>query len=120
MIVFGGTEVGDVVKYAAEPDAPWRVFQDADLIVPGEGETALIGIPDAIGDGAVRGGTDFDAIGGVMTRSRPDPVIAYGSVATLASPAYDVWEWGRYWSPEPVILYSPTRGCYWNKCTFCD
>ncbi|WP_329134484.1 radical SAM protein [Streptomyces sp. NBC_01476] len=115
VIVFGGTEVGDVVKYTEDRDRVWQVFQDADLIVPGEGETALIGILDAIRDG-----TDFDRIGGVMTRTRPDPLIAYGSVATLAGPAYDVWEWDRYWSPEPVILYSPTRGCYWNKCTFCD
>ncbi|MET9468193.1 radical SAM protein [Streptomyces sp. NPDC006544] len=115
VIVFGGTEVGDVVKYAADPDAPWRVFQDADLIVPGEGEAALVGILDAIRDGA-----GFDGVGGVMTRTRPNPLIAFTGVDTLASPAYDVWEWDRYWSPEPVILYSPTRGCYWNKCTFCD
>ncbi|MER6115337.1 radical SAM protein [Streptomyces sp. NPDC001743] len=120
VIVFGGTEVGDVVKYATDPAAPWQVFQDADLIVPGEGESALVGILDAIGDGAVRGGAGFDGIGGVMTRSRPAPDIAYGSVAALATPAYDVWDWERYWAPEPVILYSPTRGCYWNKCTFCD
>lgn len=120
VIVFGGTEVGDVVKYAPDRAAPWRVFQDADLIVPGEGETALIGILDAVGNGAVRGGDAFEAIGGVMTRSRPEPDIAYSDVAALASPAYDVWDWERYWAPEPVILYSPTRGCYWNKCTFCD
>ncbi|MCG7527411.1 radical SAM protein [Streptomyces sp. OfavH-34-F] len=120
VIVFGGTEVGDVVKYAPEPAAAWPVFQDADLIVPGEGETALIGILDAVGNGATRGDAAFEAVGGVMTRERPDPEIAYGSVATLASPAYDVWEWDRYWAPEPVLLYSPTRGCYWNKCTFCD
>ncbi|MGW2476309.1 B12-binding domain-containing radical SAM protein [Streptomyces sp. NPDC001665] len=120
VIVFGGTEVGDVIKYATDPAAAWRVFQDADLIVPGEGENALIGILDAVGNGAVRGDDAFEGIGGVMTRSRPDPVIAYSSVATLDPPAYDVWDWDRYWAPEPVILYSPTRGCYWNKCTFCD
>ncbi|MFJ7157840.1 B12-binding domain-containing radical SAM protein [Streptomyces sp. NPDC101118] len=120
VIVFGGTEVGDVVKYAPDAGAPWRVFRDADLIVPGEGESALVGILDALADGAVRGGTGFDGVGGVMTRTRPDPEIAYGSVAGLAGPAYDVWDWERYWSPEPVVLYSPTRGCYWNKCTFCD
>jgi hypothetical protein len=25
-----------------------------------------------------------------------------------------------YLSPERGINYSPTRGCYWNRCTFCD
>ncbi|MER7762996.1 radical SAM protein [Streptomyces sp. NPDC097619] len=120
VIVFGGTETGDVVKYAADPAACWRVFRDADLIVPGEGETAFTGILDAVAAGADRAGTGFDGIGGVMTRTRPAPDIAYGSVAGLAGPAYEVWDWQRYWSPEPVVLYSPTRGCYWNKCTFCD
>ncbi|EST38803.1 hypothetical protein N566_05495 [Streptomycetaceae bacterium MP113-05] len=115
VIVFGGTEVGDVVKYTEDREAMWRVFQDADLVVPGEGEAPFVGILDALRDG-----TGFDRIGGVMTRGRPDPRITYGSVATLAGPAYDVWDWDRYWSPEPVVLYSPTRGCYWNKCTFCD
>ncbi|HWU10038.1 MAG TPA: radical SAM protein [Streptomyces sp.] len=115
VIVFGGTEVGDMVKYTPDREALWKVFQEVDLIVPGEGESALVGILDAIADDA-----GFEGIGGVMTRSHPEPAISYGSVATLASPAYDVWDWERYWSPEPVILYSPTRGCYWNKCTFCD
>lgn len=127
VIVFGGTETGDVVKYTDDRDALWRVFRDADLIVPGEGETVLIDILDAIRDKAGSGGSGgsggcggFDGIEGVLTRSEPSRQITYGSVATLPSPAYDVWDWSRYWSPEPVILYSPTRGCYWNKCTFCD
>jgi radical SAM superfamily enzyme YgiQ (UPF0313 family) len=114
--VFGGTEVADVVKYTADRDAAWRIFRDADLIVPAEGESALIGILDA-----VRDRRDLEGIPGVMTKAASSiPRGTYENVAALPSPAYDVWEWERYWSPEPVILYSPTRGCYWNKCTFCD
>jgi anaerobic magnesium-protoporphyrin IX monomethyl ester cyclase len=117
VIVFGGTEVGDLVKYTTRRDALWRVFSRARLLVPGEGESALIEILDA-----VAAGSEFAGIRGVMARDRPavPPHINYENVAALPSPAYDVWAWQRYWSPEPVILHSPTRGCYWNKCTFCD
>lgn len=118
VVVFGGTEVCDLVKYALSRSAVWRVFRDADAIVPGEGETPLVALLDA-----VRTGTPLAGIAGVLT---PDATsgaaerIHYENVAALPTPAFDVWDWRRYWSPEPVILYSPTRGCYWNKCTFCD
>jgi anaerobic magnesium-protoporphyrin IX monomethyl ester cyclase len=117
LIVFGGTETCDVVKCATSPAVLWRIFADADLIVPGEGEGPLVAILDSI-----RRGDGFDQLTGVMTKgSEPGvPRFSYQDVSALPPPAYDVWDWDRYWSPEPVVLYSPTRGCYWNKCTFCD
>jgi anaerobic magnesium-protoporphyrin IX monomethyl ester cyclase len=117
VIVFGGTETCDVVKGAASPAVLWGIFADVDLIVPGEGERPLVAILDAI-----RRGDGFDQLAGVLTRSSGPglPRLRYEDVGALPPPAYDVWNWDRYWSPEPVVLYSPTRGCYWNKCTFCD
>lgn len=117
VIVFGGTEVGDVVKFAADPGTPWRVFSRAHLLVPGEGESALIDILDSVATGA-----PLTGLRGVMSRDEPgaQPTVTYENVAELPTPAYEVWDWQRYWSPEPVVLHSPTRGCYWNKCTFCD
>ncbi len=26
----------------------------------------------------------------------------------------------NYLAPGRILLYAPTRGCYWNKCSFCD
>lgn len=117
VIVFGGTETCDIVKCAASPAVLWRIFADVDLIVPGEGEVPLVAILEAI-----RAGDRFDQITGVISRDSPPglPRFSYQDVSALPTPAYDVWDWDRYWSPEPVVLYSPTRGCYWNKCTFCD
>jgi anaerobic magnesium-protoporphyrin IX monomethyl ester cyclase len=118
VLVFGGTEVCDVVKYTLDRAAVWRIFRDADAIVPGEGETPLVALLDA-----VRTGQPLAGITGVLTPHAPATGaerINYENVGALPTPAFDVWEWDRYWSPEPVILYSPTRGCYWNKCTFCD
>lgn len=139
-LVFGGTEVCDVVKYTRDRAAVWRVFRDADVIVPGEGESPLVALLDAVRTGrplagitgvitppavspgvspgaAPGGGDSADA---VAAASLPAERINYENVGALPTPAFDVWDWERYWSPEPVVLYSPTRGCYWNKCTFCD
>lgn len=35
-------------------------------------------------------------------------------------PDFSGLPWDLYLSPEKFVYYSPTRGCYWNKCTFCD
>ncbi|HEY3684159.1 MAG TPA: radical SAM protein [Streptosporangiaceae bacterium] len=117
VIVFGGTEVCDHVRFGRVPGDYWRLFAHADVIVPGEGETPFAEILGAVRDGRAPSG-----IPGVLTRDRPAdrPSINYENVADLPTPAFDVWDWDAYWSPEPVVLYSPTRGCYWNKCTFCD
>jgi len=116
LIVFGGTEICDDVKYLRDPDNIWDLIKAADLIVPGEGEQALCQILAAIRDGEPAG------IPGVLARGQSAGriQIRYDDVAALPAPAYDVWDWDAYWTPEPVVLYSPTRGCYWNKCTFCD
>lgn len=117
VIAFGGTDVCDVVRFTRDEADVWELFADADAIVPGEGETALSDLLTA-----VMRGESLATARGVMTRAdtRRQPPIVYEDVATLPAPAYDVWDWASYWSPEPTVLYSPTRGCYWNKCTFCD
>jgi hypothetical protein len=45
--------------------------------------------------------------------------IHYENVPSLGRPLFN-HPWHLYLSPERGINYSPTRGCYWNKCTFCD
>jgi len=120
IICLGGTEISDDIKYLNDPRQIWTLFPDCDVIVAGEGETALIEILDAIRERKP------------LPRQRPgillpddpvtimQPAARYENLAALADARYDIWDWKQYWSPEPVVLYSPTRGCYWNKCTFCD
>jgi len=35
------------------------------------------------------------------------------------APDYTDIDLDRYLAPSRTILYAPTRGCYWNKCSFC-
>jgi hypothetical protein len=37
----------------------------------------------------------------------------------LPAPDFDGLPLEKYLSPEPVLPYDPTRGCYWAKCAFC-
>ena len=40
-------------------------------------------------------------------------------MGTLPPPDYDGLPLEKYFAPELVLPYDPTRGCYWGKCTFC-
>jgi|CXWL01.1.fsa_nt_gi hypothetical protein len=37
----------------------------------------------------------------------------------LPAPDFDGLPLDKYFTPELVLPYDPTRGCYWGKCTFC-
>ncbi len=41
-------------------------------------------------------------------------------VDQLPPPDFDGMPWEKYFSPEKLVPYLGTRGCYWGKCTFCD
>ncbi len=41
-------------------------------------------------------------------------------VTELPLPDFDGLPWEKYFSPEKLVPYLGTRGCYWGKCTFCD
>jgi len=41
------------------------------------------------------------------------------NLADSAAPDYADLALDRYLAPGRLLLYSPTRGCYWNKCSFC-
>jgi anaerobic magnesium-protoporphyrin IX monomethyl ester cyclase len=119
VLLIGGTSVSQCYKYLRDKSLLKRLFQLCDGIVVGEGETAMCEI-------ASRGGLHtpesipnlitYDAAAGVVRLPR---IVHYEHVATLGAPLYR-HPWELYLSPERAINYSPTRGCYWNRCTFCD
>lgn len=117
-LCLGGTEISDIVKQLERTRDVWNLFPAADYLVVGEGEASLVTLLEHVDESprSVRGP-------GIMTQSvlaTGRPQVAYEDLATSGAPNYEVWDWPSYWTPEPVVLYSPTRGCYWNRCTFCD
>jgi anaerobic magnesium-protoporphyrin IX monomethyl ester cyclase len=118
LLCVGGTEISDIVKYSSVR-VLFKLFADCEVAVLGEGESAFVEILRAVQRRA-----PLPTFPGIVTRKSLLPgqlgTPRYEDLRTLPAPRYDIWEWNRYWSPEPVLLYSPTRGCYWNRCTFCD
>ncbi len=86
----------------AEREAALGAFHTAILF---EGERALLGLLEE------------------HAQERPIPRIVFGeqcsSLASLPAPDYEGLPMSLYLSPELVLSYDPTRGCYWGKCAFC-
>jgi radical SAM family protein len=119
-VVLGGTSISQLYKYLQDKTQMRRFFKVCDAIVVGEGETAICEIADA--------GTNFaerrDLPNTITYDAARDTLhfpksIYYENVNALARPVYG-YPWHLYLSPAPGIGYAPTRGCYWNRCTFCD
>ena len=114
-IVVGGTEVADVWKCLLRRERFFEVFADADLAVVGEGESAwceIVGAaqprhPNIVARTAAPAAT---------RRSRT----VFEVIRKQAAPDYSDLPWHLYLSPARYVYYSPSRGCYWNECTFCD
>ncbi len=118
-LVFGGTAISQLYKYLKDKSQMKRFFQLCDAIVIGEGETAICQIA-ASADTLSSGPHFMNTI--TYNRSVDTltfPLITYEDVSKLGTPTYQ-HPWDLYLSPERGINYSPTRGCYWNRCTFCD
>ncbi|HEX3552543.1 MAG TPA: radical SAM protein [Thermoanaerobaculia bacterium] len=119
-VLLGGTAISQLYKYLKDPLQMKRFFTLCDGIVVGEGETAICQIADAGGEippgSKVQNLITYDA---GRDRLYLPQHIHYEDVPALGRPLFR-YPWDLYLSPARGINYSPTRGCYWNKCTFCD
>lgn len=120
ILLYGGTEVADVWKYLQRKSRYFEIFDMADACVVGEGEVAFTSLLETIRDGGA-----FTPIANTLFHPKYghtllEPIIEYGGIAELPTPDYDKLNWDLYLSPHNYVYYSPSRGCYWNKCTFCD
>lgn len=120
LIMLGGTSISQLYKYLQDKSRMSRFFDLCDAIIVGEGETAICEIAEA--------GASFPQrrdLPNTITYDRARDTlhfpksVYYENVNSLGRPVYD-YTWPLYLSPDPGINYAPTRGCYWNQCTFCD
>lgn len=95
------------------------VFEFADSFCVGEGETSL-----AILSETLLSGKELKSIPNLIVkkegRSNSANLRWYEDVNKLPCPDFDGLPLDRYLSPEPVMLISSTRGCYYGKCAFCN
>ncbi|MEW6079665.1 MAG: radical SAM protein [Thermodesulfobacteriota bacterium] len=100
----GGPAITQILTRLSGPERE-TVLHPFDTIVLFEGEKALTNLIAAIG----RGETPAGIIAGETA----------GDLGTVPAPDFDGLPLDKYLSPEPVLPYDPTRGCYWGKCAFC-
>ena len=119
-VVLGGTSISQIYKYMKNKLNMVMFFEVCDAIVAGEGESAIYALATCTGPwdraAALPNTITYDR--GTHDLSFPSHV-HYEQLVAFGPPIYE-FPWPLYLSPERGINYSPTRGCYWNRCTFCD
>jgi anaerobic magnesium-protoporphyrin IX monomethyl ester cyclase len=113
-IVLGGQIVSlwseDILR--AKSLWPW-----VDCFVCGEGESALRGLVKWL-----EGGLRLEDVPNLVLPARRISRTRRlrESLQGLPCPDYSCVPLGRYLAPEPVLLVSSSRGCYWGRCSFCS
>lgn len=129
-ILFGGSAIQQIFSHAEE-DAKRYVLTVADGACIFEGEACLSSLVDVFqeeGWNPADPEERFRRLGHVPNLVMLDPVskkirqgpLTITDLSVLPPPDYSDLDLGSYLAPEPVLLFSPTRGCYWNRCAFCD
>ncbi|WFE22194.1 radical SAM protein [Solwaraspora sp. WMMD937] len=118
-LITGGTEISDLWKCATDRRHVFEILTDFDAIVVGEGETAYTEILDAVAVGTLPAGHPNVRLHPRFGAQRLLP-LRYERLAQIPTPDFSGLPWDLYLSPERFVYYAPSRGCYWNKCTFCD
>lgn len=116
-VAVGGPIAAKFYKYIDDVGKLAVLGFGADYLATGEGETLLPALAERVARGEPVSGLD-----NLVELAAPRRLerIHFENVDQLPAPDYGFWDYDLYASPTRGALYSPTRGCYWNKCTFCD
>ena len=100
------------------PTTP-NLFALFDSAVVYEGETAFLQLIEAVGSGG-----DLSHVPNLMYRDASGVHVNSATfaehMAELPPPDFDGLPLEKYFSPERILPYLATRGCYWGRCEFCD
>jgi anaerobic magnesium-protoporphyrin IX monomethyl ester cyclase len=107
-VVLGGPLVASLAVWWGGSSA---LAPFVDMIVVGPGEQALEGL---------MAGRPASTIPNVVAGDRWSKKVWQGSVRLGPAPDYDGLRLDEYLSPEVVYSVVAARGCYWNRCAFCN
>lgn len=116
-VAIGGPIAAKFYKYIDQVEDLDVLSFGATYLATGEGDTLISELAESAINGRSTAG-----LPNLVNLDSPQPLdnIFFEDLNTLPCPDYSVWDYDLYAAPEPGGLYSPTRGCYWNKCSFCD
>ena len=119
-ITLGGAYLSQWVMVMEDPQLV-ALFQCTDSVICGEGEVPLTALLEQIGNGK-----PLEGIPNLIHRSSPTGMfqrfdeLIYTDVTTQPPPDFTDLDLSAYLTPQTVIPYSISRGCYWGKCVFCQ
>lgn len=128
LVVLGGPCIHQIVVHLPEAVRA-RLFEHVDAIGLYEGEETLAALiprlaswrsaPTAEARAEVLRDVPnlltWDATEG-CSRLGPRHVL---DLEAVPAPDFDDLDLDRYLTPSRTLLYAPTRGCYWGRCSFC-
>ena len=103
-------------EFAKKPHFFGKAF---DSMITYEGEHALVWLVEALS-----GKRKMNEVSNLIYKDEEGQMHVNETyqerVDQLPPPDFDGMPWEKYFSPEKLVPYLGTRGCYWGKCTFCD
>ncbi|MBN1828472.1 MAG: radical SAM protein [Deltaproteobacteria bacterium] len=122
-IIIGGALVHQTATFLDEKGRG-RLLSFCDAFCTAEGEETLEALSSIVPHWRDRSSEEKNSLlaevpnlaFGRPVRTGPERVF---DAALSESPDYGDLDMDLYLSPSPSILYAPSRGCYWNKCSFC-
>ncbi|MBQ4568977.1 MAG: B12-binding domain-containing radical SAM protein [Ruminococcus sp.] len=115
-IVMGGSLV---TRWYKTPQVLENLFKYVDFFSFHEGERSLVQLIRCL-----RGEAELADVPSLGYQANGKVVVTTSGESIpmdeLPTPLYDEKNLRRYFSPAPVLTLYTCRGCYWNKCAFCD
>jgi anaerobic magnesium-protoporphyrin IX monomethyl ester cyclase len=127
--LLGGTCAQQILRHAPEAIRQ-KILNLASAACPFEGEACLSQLLSALAAAPPHetAAQRFDRLRGVPNLWLSDPTdgrrhagpVKITDLTCSPAPDYSDLDLDRYLAPSRTLLFAPTRGCYWNRCSFCD